>query len=214
MATESLKIMAVSLVDGKKFKAFAVFDGERLVVVDVSQIAGVFSSWKAPLIEEVRQRVIDGYAVLVEESGEAISQYATQYLLDSIMDDGEGKTRLQQALDSYFEMDSIGSLIIAPECQKHGLKIGAEGGVIDRKNDDKGRPFYAIDWKRFTGAHRAILLCVVVAAFEPLSERFLHAMWGKPDAEPEENPWKRMKALFGAQDIERGKELDRLREGK
>ena len=211
--SEALKIMTISLVDGKKFKASAVYDGERLVIVDVRPITGIFSSWKGPLIDEIKKRTADGYAVIVEEVGDSISQYGTQYLLDEI-DDLEGKTRMQMLLDGYFEMEGIGALVISKDCAKFALKIGSEGGWIEKKNDEKGRPYYSIDWKRLTGAHRAILLCVVVAMHEPISERYLHAMWGRPDDDPAENPVYRWQSMIDARDLERGKELDRIREGR
>jgi len=214
MSTESLKIMTVSLVDAKKFQAQAVYDGERLVIADVRPITGIFSTWKAPLIAEIKKRVADGYAVVIEEAGDTISQYGTQYLLDE-PDEAEGKMRLQVVLDGYYEMESMGMLILAQEFKQFAIpKTGNEGGWIEKKNDEKGRAFYSINWGKLTGAHRAILLCVVVALQEPLSERFLHAMWGKPKAEEETHPWLRRRAQFAAMDIERGKELDRQREGR
>ncbi len=207
-----IKIFAVSLVSGKKFQAQAAYDGERLVIVDVRPITGLFSTWKDPLVKSIEQKKEQGYIVLVEEVGESISSHGTQYLLEDL-DDEQGKTHLQIALDAYFEMENMETLVISPECQQFALKAGNEGSWIEKKNDEKGRPYYSVEWKRFTGAHRAILLCVVAAKYEPLSERFLDAMWPGGVSEKEEiHPALRWKERFKAFDLERGLEFERQRE--
>lgn len=209
MSGEALKIFTVCLTAAKKFKAYAVFDGERLVITNVAPISGLFSSWKAPLIAEIEDKTAQGFVVVVEEMGESIAQYATRFLLEGMND--ENRSNYYEALDWYFQLQDMDCLTIHPDCQQHSLRVGGEGQKIEKKQDDKGRVFYDIDWKWFTGAHRALLLCVVAAMYEPLSERFLHAMWGKPDEYVEENPALRWKKLLDDMTLERGKELERAR---
>lgn len=197
MFGDSVKIFAASLIGSKKFKAVGVFSQEKgLIIASISPVTGAFGTWRQPLVDEVKKWADNGAIVLVEENGEAISQHGTKYLLED-MDDDSGKTNLAVALDAYFQLQDSDYLIIPPDYQRHALQAGGEGSWIEKKNDDKGRPFYNIDWQRFTGAHRAILLCVVAAMFEPLSGRFLDAMWGKQDENVHiDNPIERWEKVF------------------
>ena len=210
MSTDSLKIFTISLAAAKKFKSYAVYDGERLVITNVAPISGLFSSWKAPLIAEIEEKKEQGFVVVVEELGDSIAQYATKFLLEGVNE--ENRSNYYEALDWYFQLQDMDCLFLHPDCQQHALRAGGEGQKIEKKQDDKGRVFYAIDWKWFSGAHRAILLSVVAALYEPISERYLHAMWGDPKEEYEENPALRWKRLLDETTLERGKELERLRE--
>lgn len=195
----SLKIFVVSLAEAKKFKAYAAYNGEQLAILSVSLISGqLFSVWKTELAAEIQERKKQGYVTLVEDSGESLSIYGTQCLLDEVDGSDRNRTRLQSALLGYFSLQRAGRLQIAPECQKYVIQDAAEGGWIERKNDDKGRPFYSVQWQKFSSAHRCILLCVTAVIAEPLSERFLSAMAmsGEEDSFPEQHPAKRMeKAL-------------------
>lgn len=199
MIKDSVKIFAASLIGSKKFKAVGVFSQEKgLIIASISPVTGAFGTWRQPLVDEVQKWVDNGAIVLVEENGEAISQHGTKYLLED-MDDDSGKTNLAVALDAYFQLQDSDYLIIPPDYQRYVLQAGGEGSWIEKKSDDKGRPFYNIDWQRFTGAHRAILLCVVAAMYEPISGRFLEAMWGKQEIDDyEEHPVKRWKRIFKA----------------
>ncbi len=197
MTNSILKIFAVSLVGNKKYKAGAVYNDEKgLVIASLQPIGGIFGSWRQPLVDEVKMWVDSGAVVLVEENGDAVSQHATQFLLED-MDGDSGKTNMALALDAYFQLEDSDYLIIPQEYQRYALKAGNEGSWIEKKNDDKGRPYYSIDWSKFTGAHRAILLCVAAAMFEPLSGRFLDAMWGKQGENIHiDNPIERWKKIF------------------
>lgn len=210
MSDDYLKIMGISLVSSKKHKAYAVFNGEQLVVTNVTPIAsGLLSVWKNPLIEEIIQKKADGFAVLVEEKTDLIAQYGTQYLLEDI----EGKSNLYDALDWYFALQDMGNLIMPSELGAYQIRSGHEGQRIEKKQDEKGRPVYDVDWTTFHGGYRAVLLCVVAAMAEPLSERFLEAMWGKAAPEPEdENPVRRWVKLIAERDLAKGIVLEGARE--
>ena len=146
MDDDYLKIMGVSLASSKKHKAYAVFNGEQLVITNVTPIAsGMLNVWRTPLIEEIIQKKADGFAVLVEEKTDLIAQYGTQYLLDDI----EGKSNLYDALDWYFALQDMGNLIMPSELGAYQIRSGHEGQRIEKKQDEKGRSRYDIDWPSF-----------------------------------------------------------------
>ena len=160
-------------------------------------------------IIEIIQKKQDGFAVLVEERTELVAQHGTQYLLEDI----EEKSNLFDALDWYFALQDMGNLIIPTELGAYQIRSGHEGQRIEKKQDDKGRPFYDIDWNAFHGGYRAVLLCVVAAMTEPLSDRFIAAMFGDPPPDPDDlNPVRRWSKVIAARDLEKGKRLEEERE--
>lgn len=204
--TENLKIMSISLMSQQKATATAVFNGEQLVIADVQLLGGMFTAWRDKLVETVEDKVAQGYAVIVEERTEYIAKYGTQYLLEDLGDDN--RTNLQEALDWYFALDAVGNMVFTDETKRYQIVSGSEGGKIDRKQDDKGRPVYVVDWARCTGGFRAVLLCVVAAMQEPLSDRYLKAMFPDQMREEEElHPAMRFKAALERKDQQRGEEL-------
>ncbi len=209
MSDEVLKILTVSLVGNQRSKAYAIFNGEQLVITGVHPISGVFSSWRKPLIDEIIDKKGKGYVVLIEEKTEIIAQHGTQYLLEDV----EGRSNLYDALDWYFALQDMGNVIADDDAKRFLIRTGSEGQKIEKKQDEKGRPYYDIDWASFHGGHRAILLCVVAAMTEPLSDRYIEAMFGEPIQDPEDNnPVRRWKKAFASRDLERGKALEDKRE--
>ena len=205
MANEMLKIMAISLMGTQRSKAYAVFNGEQLVIVRVDVIAGLFGTWRKPIIDEIVDKTAKGYVVLVEEKTDLIAQYATQYLLEDV----EERSNLYDALDWYFALQDMGNLMADEEAKRFLIRAGGEGQRVEKKQDEKGKPYYAIDWPSFTGGHRAVLLCVVAAMTEPLSDRYLEAMFGQAAPDPEDdNPVRRWTKVMAAKDLEKGKTLE------
>ena len=203
MSTEPVKILVISLMSSKKYKAHAVYDGEQLVIASMSPIVGMFNSWRDGLIKEIEECKSKGWIVIVEERTDFVSSHATQYLLEDMND--ENRSNYFDALDWYFALQDMENLIIHPDYQQYQIRTGGEGQKVEKKQDEKGRPIYAVDWKSFHGGFRCVLLCVVAAMYEPISGRFLDAMWGKTQEEDEiENPVKRWKRIFQAQAL--GKE--------
>ncbi len=175
----ALRIMAASLVVGQKYKAYAVFDGENLIVTQVEAIPWTDVLWKSNLIAEVKDRAEKGFAVLIEEKTDIIAKYATKYLLDDLW---EGRTNFCDAMDWYFALQSTGNLLFHKSCDQYKIYTGGEGQKVEKKTDDKGRTIYHVDWNSFHAGYRAILLCVVAAMTEPVSRRYLEALFG-PDIE-------------------------------
>ena len=158
--TEPIKILAVSLAGIQKHKAYAVYDGERLIVTHILPIRGAFGTWRDPLVEEVQKRQAEGYVCVVEEKTDHVAQHGSQFNLEDI--DGEtGRSNLYLALDWYFPMIEMGNLVVAKECQKFVIKSGAEGQKVEKGQDEKGRAVYSINWSAVSTGHRALLLCVV-----------------------------------------------------
>jgi len=195
-----LKILTVSLMGSSKSKAYAVFNGEQLSIVSVRPISGAFNTWRKPLIEEIKEKGAKGYVILVEEKTDLIAQYGTQYLLEDV----EERSNLYEALDWYFALQDMGNLISDDEVKRFIIRAGGEGQKVEKKQDEKGRPYYSIEWASFSGGHRAVLLCVVAAMTEPLSDRFLEAMYGKlPEPPEDDNPVRRYQKLFEQMDIQK-----------
>jgi len=178
--TDALRIMAISLVSGQKYKAYAVYDGENLIVTQVGLIPWIDAAWKSNLIAEIKERSDKGFAVLIEEKTEHVSQYGTKYLLDELW---EGRTNFCDAMDWYFALQATGNLLFHKSCDQYKLYTGGEGQRVEKKTDDKGRTVYHVDWNAFHGGYRAILLCVVAAMTEPVSKRYLSALFGPDIAE-------------------------------
>ncbi|MFH1984791.1 MAG: hypothetical protein ABIL58_23365 [Pseudomonadota bacterium] len=182
--TEPIKILAVSMTGLTKHKAYAVYDGEKLIVTHISEIKGAFVTWRDALIEEIEGRRAEGYVCIVEEKTDHVSRFASQYQFDSV-DIETGRTNLYEALDWYFPMMEMGHVVVAKEYQKFLIRPGSEGQRVERGQDDKGRITYAINWASFSSGHRALLLCVVGAMVEPVSDRYVGEMldaWVKPEA--------------------------------
>jgi hypothetical protein len=217
MAVEELKpsvirIMAASLVSGQKYTAYSVFDGENLIITQVELIPWADAAWKSNLIAEIKDRTEKGFIVLVEEKTDHISQYGTKYLLDELW---EGRTNFCDAMDWYFALQATGNLIFHKSCDQYKLYSGGEGQRVDKKTDDKGRTVYHVDWSAFHGGYRAILLCVVAAMTEPVSHRYLNAMFGPPGVEADEfDPLRQFRAITIGHDIAKAtwwEEYDRHR---
>ena len=170
----TLKIMAASLVSGQKYKAYAVFDGENLIVTQVDLIPWTDIMWKSNLITEIKDRTEKGFAVLIEEKTDHISGFGTKYLLNEMW---EGRTNFCDAMDWYFALQATGNLLFHKSCDQYKIYTGGEGQRVEKKTDDKGRTIYHVDWNAFHAGYRAILLCVVAAMTEPVSKRYLEAMF-------------------------------------
>lgn len=171
----ALRILAVSIVSRQKYKAYAVYDGENLIVTQVDPIPSNDVAWKANLIAEVKDRAEKGFVVLVEERTEHIAKYGTQYLLDNVYD---GRTNFCDAMDWYFSLQATGNLLFHKSCEQYRISSGGEGQKVEQKTDDKGRVIYHVDWNSFHSGYRAILLCVVAAMTEPMSGRYLNELFG------------------------------------
>jgi len=186
--TDPIKIMAVSLAGIQKHKAYAVYDGETLIVTHVHRLQGLFGAWKDSLIEEIEAKRKDGYVCVVEEKTDHIAKYGSQFNLEDT--DGEtGRSNLFLALDWYYPMLEMGHVVMAKEYQQFLIRPGAEGQKIEKGQDEKGRPVYSVNWSAVNTGHRAVLLCVVGAMVEPVSDRYLDDMLGRWLAvEPHENP--------------------------
>ena len=191
------KIFAVSLTHKQKFKAFAVYNGEQLVIQAVQPITGLFKSWKKPIIDEIKERKAKNFTVLVEEKTDYIARYATSFLFDQ-KDEWENRINYYVVLDWYFALENSGNLIFPRDGKKYQIREQN----IDRQQDDQGRTKYNINWEVFTGGHRAVLLCVAAAMMQPLTGNYLETMYNQlleSDVSSEFNPVRAWETItFGA----------------
>jgi len=172
-----LKIMSVSLMGLQKYKAYAVFDGEALVITHILPIKGAFGSWKTALIDEIKQKKEVERTGIVEERTEYISIHASAFNLEAMDMTGEtGRSNFYVALDWYFGLLEMGQIVIAQEYQQFLLRLGGEGQKVEKGMDEKGRVTYSINWDAISTGHRAVLLCVVGAMIEPVSDRYIEEM--------------------------------------
>ena len=206
---EVLKIFTISLASSKRYKAYAAYNGEQLVIASITPIAGIFNSWRDGLIKEIEEKKAQGYVVLVEENTDYISQHATQYLLEDI--DEEGRSNYFNALDSYFGLANMEAITFHPDVMRFAITPTSENSGIEKKNDDKGRVVYNVQWSKFHGAQRAILLCVIAALHEPVSDRYLKAMFPPSTVDDEEHPALRWRQRILEMDSQRAIELDKSR---
>jgi hypothetical protein len=80
---------------------------------------------------------------------------------------------LYHALDHYFSLQYMGNLIVDTAVEQFMFRIGSEGSKIEKKQDEKGRTVYSVDWASFSGGNKAVLMCVCAATFPPVSGVFL-----------------------------------------
>jgi len=183
------KIFSVSLSGLHSHKAYAVYNGEQLAVTHILPIKGKFGAWKRPLIEEIEKKKADGFVCIVEEKTDYISRHASNFNLEDV--EGDGRSNFFIALDWYFGLVETENIIIANEYQKFMIKAGGEGQRVEKKQDEKGRAIYSINWTAFTSGYRCLLLCVVGAMMEPVSNRYIDLMmseWLNPDGDVYEDP--------------------------
>ncbi len=176
-----LNLMAVSLESGKRHKAYAVYDGERIAITHCVPIVGPPSNWAAELLKEVADKVSNGFSVLVEDrTGTYVASDASQFDFEEVID---GRSMLYHALDWYFSMLDLGQIITDPSVERYLIRAGGEGQKIDRLQDDRGRTIYKVDWSAMNGGVKAVLMCVCGAMMQPMSERYIDAMFGPAESE-------------------------------
>lgn len=170
--------MAVSLESNKRYKANALYEGGRLYLTHCTPIVGGVAVWRDAVMTEIKDKFSKGFAVLVEDRTGSFcaDNGASQFAFDEIED---GRTMLYQCLDWYFALYDMGNIVADAEAERFLFRSGGEGSMVDRQQDDKGRTTYNINWSAFTGAHKAVLMCVAGAVLEnPWSERWLAEMYG------------------------------------
>lgn len=202
-------IFAVSLDSPKKHRAAAIlFGNDRLYLTHCLPISGK-GEWREELREEIATKATSGFVVIVEDRSGVFSPHANSFCFEDVH---EGRTMLQHAFDWYFSMQNSGNLVLAKDLNRYAM-TQTENSVVDLKNDDKGRVLYVPQWERFHGAHKAILLCVIAARMEPLSDHWFDAMLAAMPSLPEQewNPLERWgKAMKNWEDEEQAR-LERMR---
>lgn len=202
------KIMTVSLESTKRAKAYAIYDSERLFVMDCNPISGPPSEWKPALLNEIAEKVADGFVVLVEDRTGIFCDNGTQFSFEEVDD---GRTMLHHAFDWWAALHGVGNLLLDEKVNRYNIRISGEGALVDCQQDEKGRIRYNVNWQSFHGGHKAVLMCVVAAMMEPLSERYLSEMFAADDAARAEDaqPYLRVFSSLQAHDEARFRALDK-----
>jgi hypothetical protein len=204
------KIFAISLTDRKRFKAYAVFNAEQLIVERLVEIKGIFSSWRPALVEEVLKRKDQGFTLLIEEKTDHISRHGTQFLFED-RDEMEMRINYYVALDWYFALKNIGNIILPPGAEQFHIKEQ----YAEKLQDEQGRIKYNINWEQLTGGHRAILLCVMATVLNPLNETYIEKMFGgRLDDKDEQDPFRTWKAITIGVDKARAAHWNAIDEGR
>ena len=201
-------ILTVSLESGKRYKAYGVYDGSKLAITHCIPITGSPSKWKSEVLKEIRNKSDAGFIVLVEDRTEVFCVSDASPF--SFEDMSEGRSMLFHALDWYFAMLDMGQLIADPEVERFLIRGGAEGQKIEKLQDEKGRTVYKVDWAGINGGVKAVLMCVAGAMMQPLSDRFLEAMYGPIDDDEDQgfNHEKSWLAITKGVDESRSKKWD------
>lgn len=190
-----MNIMAVSLESEKRFKAYAVYDGKRLAITHCLPVHGAISTWEKELLGEIEDKCKAGFSVLVEDRCEQFcAGDAIPFSFDEVID---GRSMLYHALDHYFSLLNMGNLIPDPSVERFIFRSSSEGAKVEKKQDEKGRTIYSVDWNVFNGGHKAVLMCVCAATFRSLSEIFIDQMFSVAGNEQpeEENYLKSWRAI-------------------
>lgn len=196
------RIMTISLEGQQRAQAFAMWDGERLIVLELREIVGDPETWLPDMLQDINAKVESGWVVMVEDRTASFSTAATAYNFDEMGENG--RTQLQEALDWYFSLDGRGAIILGDGMERYAIRRGGEGGLVDCTADEKGRMVYKIDWNRFGAGHKAMLMAVVGAVIEePLSERWLRAMGGVKSKEVNGNSLRICSVLWEQYEKER-----------
>lgn len=205
-------IFAVSLDSPKKHRAAAIlFDNNRLYLTHCLPISGK-GAWREELKEEIAAKANSGFVVIIEDRSGIFSPHANSFCFDDVH---EGRTMLQHAFDWWFSMQNSGNLVLAEDLNRYAI-TQVENSVVDLKNDDKGRVLYVPEWDKFHGAHKALLLCVVAAMMEPLSDHWFERMLAAFPPLPEEewNPLERWGKSMGDWEEQEQARIERMRAEK
>lgn len=147
------KIFCVSLLGKEQVKATAVFKDDRLTIVKLEKITGMFGTWKSKLLKEIKKKHDQGFTVLVEERGDVFSEYGLKLLLES-SDPSERRPYMSIAFDLYFNLQRMQNIIFSKESQRHII----QESIVNVVTDDRGRNQYDVNQGSFNGYHRSILL--------------------------------------------------------
>ncbi len=208
-------IMSVSLESTQKYKAYAIYDKEVLVITDAGIINTKKEGWRKELKDEIIEKTERSevrFITLVEDkTQEFCVGDASPFSFEDMEED---KTMLSHALDWYFTLLGAGKLRIADnKLQGDMIQSSGEGQAIDRKQDDKGRTIYRVDWNRIRGGTRAILMCVVAAMMPPLTNMYIESMFGAYNEEEHKpTPSERFRKLMDAEEKVRTRKWEKFYE--
>lgn len=205
------KILTIALEGERKVQAAAMYADSHLTVLEMNEITGDPDEWLEVMREDITEKTRKGWVTMVEDRTNSFPGEATSFNFDAICEDG--RTYLQCSLDWYFAMQARGQIILEQYMERYTLRLNSQ--LIDSNHDEKGRVVYAVNWREFTGGHKALLMCVAGATMEePISERWIRTMTGARNRskKPIENPLGAFVAAMGAADTSAQRRIELHRE--
>lgn len=171
------RILAIAFEGTVPAQCVALYSGNELLVKELVEITVEPYAWMQIMLRDVEEKTRKGWVVMLEDRTASFSRHATSWNFDAV--GADGRTNLQTCLDWYFMLQRRGQIFMGSELQRYEMRIGGEMDMIDAKNDDKGRLIYNINWRLFSSAHRALLMCVAGAVMEEqLSDRWIESFVG------------------------------------
>jgi len=140
-----LRVFAMSLAGPEKCKAYAIYDGQNLVITHIQALTGEPDVLERNLLRETWRRQSEGFLCIGEALPEPLAYFARQFILD-----GENR---DAALETYLCLAENGNIIVAPEYPEYMPQPGCH--IRTAQGED-------------IGVHRVILLCVagsMISAF-------------------------------------------------
>ena len=104
-------------------------------------------------------------------------------------------------------MMDMGNISFPDQCKPFRIKED----TVDKTFDDQGRVKYIINFDDFKAGHRAVLLCVMAAEFEPMGASFLEKMYEKVGNSSQENSMSRFHAITVGVDQSESEKWDKIR---
>lgn len=157
-------ILAVCLSTSReKSMVYAMYNGEKLLVVTEVILSGGYADWGVRVIDEVKKRVGEGWLVLVEEGlTNLVSRHATPFRGSDLFGSA---TYIHAAITAYHDLSHKGLIDYAVKAK--GLRLS--DNLIETVPDEKGRPRYDINTDGIKPGNIGVLMCAFAS---------LYATWG------------------------------------
>lgn len=206
------QILAIAFEGSRPAQGSALYDGQSLYVRSLDEINEDRYVFAEAIKQVIEDKTAEGWVVMVEDRTFSFPGNAASWDFDAIGVDG--KTNLSACLHWYFTLQGRGQLAFEDAAKRYELRLGGAADWIFKKNDERGRTVYSVEWTQFSGAHRALLMCVAGAVMEePLSRRWMKEYLGKKRELKGPPIWpvfKAMRKMWKSQQEEFEAEIERL----
>ena len=171
------KILAITCEMGNPAQGTAIWDGQRLFIMDIAKASGDRFAWLEKALEDIEKKTAKGWVVMVGDRTRSFPPPATTWDMNAT--NPEGHTKLHAALEMYFALQSRRALVFEPNLKKFQIHLGGDNGMAFIENDDRGRSVYRVNWDKFESVHLVVMMLVAGAVMEePLSDRWMNIFAG------------------------------------